>query len=147
MLHVEFLSCDQATLWTVLSIRLSIRLSLCHTFTMFLSSCYHEISKVITIDKSDDHADGQDQSSKVKVTEVKTNCVPIWVWFHTITPVLIHGWLQNDVQILKWHRRGALLFFLGHPSYFKVTMSKILMIWLQFEPFRMATPIWIHGWL
>ena len=37
-------SCDQAALRTLLSVRLSVRLSLCDTFfTMFLSSYHHEI--------------------------------------------------------------------------------------------------------
>ena len=31
--------------------------------------------------------------------------------FRTVTPVRIHQWLRNDAQNLKWHRRGALLFF------------------------------------
>ena len=31
--------------------------------------------------------------------------------FHTVAPVRIHRWLWNDVQSLKYHRRGALLFF------------------------------------
>ena len=60
---------------------LSVCLSVCDTFfTMFLSSDHHEISGVTIIDKSDDHAKGQGQRSKVKVTEVKTNFAPIW-WF------------------------------------------------------------------
>ena len=31
--------------------------------------------------------------------------------FRTVTPVWIHQWLRNDAQSLKYHRRGALLFF------------------------------------
>ena len=31
--------------------------------------------------------------------------------FWTVTPVWIHRWLCNDAQSLKWHRRGAQLFF------------------------------------
>ena len=31
--------------------------------------------------------------------------------FRTVTAVWIHWWLWNDAQILKQHRRGALLFF------------------------------------
>ena len=31
--------------------------------------------------------------------------------FWTLTPVWFHQWLWNDAQSLKWHRRGALLFF------------------------------------
>ena len=39
-----FFSCDQAALWMVFSVRLSVRLSVCHTFlTMFPSSYHHEI--------------------------------------------------------------------------------------------------------
>ena len=45
--------------------------------------------------------------SKVKVTEVKTQLSR----FQTVTPVWIHGWLWNDAQSFRWHRRGAPLFF------------------------------------
>ena len=30
--------------------------------------------------------------------------------FRTVTQIWIHQWVWNDAQILKWHRRGALLF-------------------------------------
>ena len=41
--HLIF-SCDQAALWMVFSVRLSVCLSVCHTFlTMFPSSYHHEI--------------------------------------------------------------------------------------------------------
>ena len=74
-------SCDQAALWMVQSVRpsvclsvtLSVCLSVCDTF--FLCSCHRIImkfSEVITIDRSDVHAKGQGQRSKVKVTEVMT---------------------------------------------------------------------------
>ena len=33
-----------------------------------------------------------------------------WV-FGTVPPVWIRRWLQNDAQSLRWHRRGAILFF------------------------------------
>ena len=42
-----------------------------------------KFSGVISIDKSDVHAKGQGQSSKVKVTEVKTQ----FTHFRTVTPV------------------------------------------------------------
>ena len=32
--------------------------------------------------------------------------------FRTVTPALIHQWLWNDAQSLKYHRRGVLLFFM-----------------------------------
>ena len=31
--------------------------------------------------------------------------------FRTVTPIWIHQWLRNDAQNLKWHGRGALLYF------------------------------------
>ena len=54
----------------------------------------------------------QSQTSMVKVTEVKTNFAPIWV-FSWITPIWIHKWLRNYAQSLKWRRRGTLLFFMS----------------------------------
>ena len=32
--------------------------------------------------------------------------IPFW----TVTPVLIHRWLWNNAQILKWHKRHGVLF-------------------------------------
>ena len=58
---------------------------------------------VITIDKSDVHAKGEGQRSKVTVTEVKTQFSCFW----TVTPF----WWCNDAQSLMWHRRGAPCFF------------------------------------
>ena len=57
--------------------RPSVRLSVCLSVTPF-SLCSHcriimKFSGLITIDRSDVHAKGQGQGSKVKVTEVKTN--------------------------------------------------------------------------
>ena len=67
-----FFNCDQAAL--SLSVRLSVRPSVCPSFTPFSPCCCHRIitkfSGVIAIDKSDVHAKGQGQRSKVKVTEV-----------------------------------------------------------------------------
>ena len=77
-------SCDQAALWMVFSVRLSVCLSVCRTFlTMFPSSYHHEISGVITKDQGKVHAKGQGQRSKVKVTEVTTQLNR----FRTVTPV------------------------------------------------------------
>ena len=79
-----FFSCDQAALWMVQSVcpsvRLSVRLSVCPSVrlsvTPFWLCSHHPIimkfSGVITSDKSDVHAKGQGQRSKVKVTEVTT---------------------------------------------------------------------------
>ena len=72
---------------------------------------YHRIimkfSGVITSDRSDVHAKGQGQGSKVKVTEVTTQLNR----FRTVTPVWIHIWWWNYAYSLIMLRRGALLFF------------------------------------
>ena len=108
-------SCDQAALWMVQSVRLSVRpsvcLSVCLSVTPFWLCSHHPIimkfSGVITSDKSDVHAKGQGQRSKVKVTEVTTQLIR----FRTVTPVWIHIWWWNDAYSLMLLRRGALLFF------------------------------------
>ena len=38
-----------------------------------------------------------------------------WRWISFAVKVLIHWWLWNDAQSLKWHGRGALLFFRPPP--------------------------------
>ena len=108
-------SCDQAALWMVQSVRpsvcLSVRPSVCLSVTPFWLCSHHLIimtfSGVITSDKSDVHAKGQGQRSKVKVTEVTTQLNR----FRTVTPVWIHMWWWNDAYSLIMLRRGALLFF------------------------------------
>ena len=62
---------------------------------------------VITMVKSDVHAKGQGQRSKVKVTEVNTQLSR----FRTLTPVWIQIWQWNHAHSWKQHRGGALLFF------------------------------------
>ena len=95
-------SCDQAALWMVQSVCLSVTpFSLCSHHRIIM-----KFSGVITNDKSDVHAKGQGQMSKVKVTEV-TNQLNR---FRTVTPVWIHIW-WNDAHSLVLLRRGALLFF------------------------------------
>ena len=81
-------SCDQAALQMVFSVCPSVCLS-------------------ITSDRSDVHAKGQGQRSKVKVTEVTNQLYR----FGTVTPVWIHIWWWNDTYSLIMLRRGALLFF------------------------------------
>ena len=89
------------------SVCLSVRLSV----TPFSPCSHHHIimkfSGVITMVKSDVHAKGQGQRSKVKVTEVNTQLSR----FRTLTPVWIHIWQWNHAHSWKQHRRGALLFF------------------------------------
>ena len=71
--------------------------------------CVVKFSGVITKDRSDVHAKGQGQRSKVKVkvTEVKTQLSH----FRTLTPVWIHIWQQSDAQSLMWCRKGVLFYF------------------------------------
>ena len=98
--------------WYFLSVRLSVRLSVCpsvrHTFLL----CSHhriimKFSGVITNDQRKVHAKSQGQRSKVKVTEVTT---PL-NHFRTVTPVWIHIWWWNGAYSLMMLRKGALLFF------------------------------------
>ena len=93
-------SCDQAALQMVfsvcLSVRPSVRLFVRPSVTPFWLCSHHRIimkfSRVITSDRSDVHAKGQGQRSKVKVTEVTTQLYCFW----TVTPVWIHVWWWND---------------------------------------------------
>ena len=113
-LYYLIFSCDQAALWMVQSVRLSVRPSVCPSVRLSVtpfSLCSHhriimKFSGVITSDKSDVHAKGQGQRSKVKVTEVTTQLNR----FRTVTPVWIHIWWWNDAYSLTMLRRGALLF-------------------------------------
>ena len=94
--------------WFSPSVRPSVCLSVRHTFfTMFHHRIIMKSSGVTTNDKSDVHAKGQCQRSKVKVTEVKTQLSRFW----TITPVWIHIWWWNEAQSLMLLRRGVLLIF------------------------------------
>ena len=114
------LNCDQQLYeWSCLSVHLSVCPSVGLSITPFSQCSFYRVimklSGVIAISKSEVHTEGQDKRSKVKVTEVKK--ITQFVCFWTIIPVLIHRWLWNNAQSLKWHRRGA-LFFLDHPQYF-----------------------------
>ena len=104
-------SCDQAALQMVFSVCLSVRLSVRLSVTPFSPCSHHRIimkfSAGITMVKSDVHAKGHGQRSKVKVTEVNTQLSR----FRTPTPVWIHIWQWNHAHSWKQHRRGALLFF------------------------------------
>ena len=115
MVVILVFSCDQAALQLVfsvcLSVRPSVRPSVRSSVTAFWLCSHHRIimkfSGVITSDRSDVHAKGQGQSSKVKVTEVTTQLNR----FRTVTPVWIHIWWWNDAYSLIMLRKGALLFF------------------------------------
>ena len=102
-------SCDQAALWMVQSVRLSVCPSVCpsvcHTFlTMFPSSYHHEIFR--SYYQWPKWRPCKRSRSKVKVTEVTTQLNR----FRTVTPVWIHIWWWNDAYSLIVLRRGVLLF-------------------------------------
>ena len=85
-----------------------------------------KFSGVITNDQSKVHAKGQDQKSKVKVTEVTTQLNR----FRTVTPVWIHIWWWNDAYSLMLLRRGALLFLKFIRQFSRLRGSKIV----EFDP-------------
>ena len=108
-IYFTVFSCDQAALKHLCpSVRPSVRLSVHPSVAPFSLCSHHRIimkfSEVITNDRSDVHAKGQGQRSKVKVNTLFSH-------FRNVTPVWIHIWGWNDAQSLKWLRRGALLFF------------------------------------
>ena len=97
-------------------VRLSVCLSVRHTFlTMFPSSYHHEIFR--SYYQWQKWRPCKRSRSKVKVTEVTTQLNR----FRTVTPVWIHIWWWNDAYSLIMLRRGALLFSTVIPSNFKVT--------------------------
>ena len=120
-----FFSCDQAALQMVFSVCLSVRPSV----TPFWLCSHHRIimkfSGVITSDRSDVHAKGQGQRSKVKVTEVTTQLYR----FRTVTPVWIHVWWWYDAYSLIMLRRGALLFLKVIHQISRSRGSKNCQIW------------------
>ena len=97
--------------WFSPSVRSWVCLSVCPSVTPFSPCSHHRIfmkfSGVITMYRSDVHANGQCQRWKVKVIEVNTQLSR----FRTLTPVWIHIWQWNRAHSWKQPRRGALLFF------------------------------------
>ena len=94
-------SCDQAALWMVFSVLLSV----CHTFfTMFPSSYHHAIFR--SYYQWPKWCPCKGSRSEVKVTEVTIQLNR----FRTVIPVWIRIW-WNDTYSLMLLRRGALLFF------------------------------------
>ena len=124
-------SCDQAALWMVQSVRLSVcpsvRPSVCHTFlTMFPSSYHHEIFR--SYYQWQKWRPCKRSRSKVKVTEVTTQLNR----FRTVTPVWIHIWWWDDAYSLIMLRRGALLFFKVIRRISRSQGSKNRLIWPRF---------------
>ena len=136
--------------WYFPSVRPSLCLSVCPSVrpsvTPFWLCSHHRIimkfSGVITSDRSDVHAKGQGQRSKVKVTEVTTQLYR----FRTVTPVWIHVWWWNYACSLIMLRRDALLFFKVICQISRSHSSKSSNM-TQIGRFRTVTPVWIHQWL
>ena len=107
-------SCDQAAIWLVQSVRLSVCLYVCHTFFIMFPSWYHH-------ETFRSYYHGQKwcpckrSRSKVKVTEFNTQLSH----FRTLTPVSIHIWQWNQAHSWKQHRRGALLFLAATKQLYK----------------------------
>ena len=114
-----------------LSVCPSVRPSVRPSVTPFWLCSHHRIimkfSGVITSDRSDVHAKGQGQRSKLKVTEVTNQLY----CFRTVTPVWIHVWWWNDAYSLIMLRRGALLFFKVICQISRSHGSKNRPIWLR----------------
>ena len=127
-------SCDQAALWMVQSVRPSVTpFWLCshHRIIMKFLWSYYQWQKCRPCKRSS-------QRSKVKVTEVTTQLNR----FRTITPVWIHIWWWNDAYSLIMLRRGALLFLKvirqisrSHGSKNRRIWPRLGVsgLWLQFE--------------
>ena len=79
------------------------------TFPTFLSSYYHGIFIVITIEEYGAHAKREDQRPKVKVTEVKANLAPIWAFLDRRSSL-------NSQIATKWYTKLEKVAFLWRPS-------------------------------
>ena len=105
-----------------------------------------KISGAITIDRSDVHAKGQGQRSKVKVTKVKTNIAPTWVFpdrnsslnSQVVTKSCTKAY-SCIVQVSCWFSRSSVK-FQGH-------MGQKIDYFDPNERFRTITSVWIHRWL
>ena len=135
----EVLSCDLAALKTLLSVRPSV----CHTFsTKFLSSHHHDFFRsYYHWQKS---CPFKRSRSKVKVTEVKGNFAPIWAFPECNSSL-------NVQMATKWctklevAKKRCPIVFREHLSNFKVTQDKKLSLLTQIGCFQTVTPVWI-GW-
>ena len=138
-------SCDQADLWMVQSVRLSICPS------VHPSHLFHYVPIIIVPWPSWNFQEllplteiMSIQKVKVRgqrgrwVTEVKTHCNH----FQTVTPIWIHIWQWNDAQSLMGHRRGALMFFkVIRQISTSHSTSANLSILTQIGSFQTVTPV------
>ena len=75
----------------------------------------------------------QGHPSNFRVTQLKKSSnLTHFGSFRTVTPVWIHKWQPNDAQGLKWHWRGALLFFKVIRQISRSHGSKNRWIWPKF---------------
>ena len=145
------LSSDQVALRMVLSVHHlrwcsqfhwrcpSVCPSVCDTlFIMFLSLYYDEIFRsYFTIDRNNAHANVYGQRSKSQRS--KQFFIPIKIFpdhnsnFNSLM-------VKNDIQGLKWHRRGT-NFFQCHQSNFKITQDTKMSILTWIECFLTAALI------
>ena len=98
-------SCDQAALWMVFSVRLSVCPSHLFDYVPINVSSWNfqELSpRTRVTSKQKVKVRGQRSRSQV-TTQISS--------FRTVTPVWIHIWWWNDAYGLMLLRRGALLFF------------------------------------
>ena len=116
----------------------SVRLSVTRFWLYFHHCITVKFSGVITSDRSDIHAKGQGQRSKVKFTEVKTQCSR----FRTVTPIWNHIWWWHDAQSLMLLRRGAILFFL---VIHRISRSNGTHKIAYFDP-NWAFPVYYSSW-
>ena len=102
-MHTMFLAATKQLYdWFSPSVCPSVRLSVRPSVTPFSPCSHHRIimkfSGLITSDKSDVHAKGQGQRSKVKVTEVKINLI----LSHLISSHLVSSHLILSYLILSY---------------------------------------------
>ena len=126
MRRCGYFSCDQAALWTLLSVT---PLSQCSSHCTIMN-----FSGVTTIDKSGANAKGQGQRSKVKVTEA-TKFVP---QFPDCYSSLNSQMALNFAVALK-----STLLFLGVIHQMSRSHEKWAIL-TQVELFRAVAPIWIN---
>ena len=86
--------------------------------------------------------------SNFKVTGAGKSTILIPIeHFRTVTRVWMHRWLRNNAQSLKWHRRGALLFFEVICQISRSHRPDKSTILTRIDRFMTITPVWIHRWL
>ena len=120
--RLHIFSCDQAALWMVQSVCLSVCLSHYFDYVPIIISSWNfqellPMREVMSMQKITDK--GQ-RSQRSKLSR-----------FRTLTHVIIHIWWWNDAQSLVLLKRGALLIFKVIRQNFNVTRLKQI---VDFDP-------------